>query len=339
MRPAQLVDPAAPQDSVPPVVLLGSEGVMGAMHARIFRYFGVEPMRVDPVLADNGHDQLHELDWSQAIVDVCTPTATHVTCLAEMYELGARQFIVEKPAALDANSWRKQLQAMPDARVFVAHNYLFSQAFRILQQECSDPIAVSSVFHKDRRADDARGRGAGPDGQLPNVLLIEGPHQFAMALGLIPNLAVTSSRQFLRGRSPAQPAAAAAATVTLRNPDGIVATVHTNLRAPRSRVLRITERDGRMLEARFAISSDLRSTVIERRAGQRRVLYDGPDNMLAATLHAALVSVPTDSIPPHASAGFAELVLQRIDAALQSLPWESAAIAGQRRRGDYHHEQ
>lgn len=318
-RPLVQYEPVALDGSLRRVVLLGSEGVMGRMHARIFDDFGVEVIRVDPVLAGNGAHRLRDLDWSHTAVDICTPTATHVSCMAQMYEVGARQFIVEKPAALDAASWRSQVQAMPHASIFVAHNYLFSQAFRILREELSDPVAVSSVFHKDRCADDARGRGAGPDGQLPNVLLIEGPHQIAMALGLIPSLTVAASRQFLNGRGPAHPSAPAAATVTLRNPAGVVATVHTNLRAPRKRVLRVAERDGRVIEARFATGPDLRATVIERWDGQRKVLFDGPDNMLAATLHAALVGLPTGSIAPQASSTFATAVLQRIDAALQAL--------------------
>lgn len=300
------------------VVLLGAFGVIGRMHARIYKALGMSITPVDPIAGPNYRRSLDSIDWSDTIVDICTPTAIHTSCLEQMYALGARHFVVEKPAATDAPSWRAQVSAMPDAQIFVVHNYLFSDAFRICRDMISEPVEISTIFNKDRTADDARGRGAASDGQLAHVLHIEAPHQFAMALALVPDLQVLWSDQFVfGGRRASEQATPVAASVMLRNSAGQHVTLRTHLRKPMQRVLRVTEWDGRAVEVRFPTTSDQRATVIERQVdGEITTVFDGRDDLLAATLHSAVTSLRRGEIPWEASASFAESVLERIDQSL-----------------------
>ena len=297
------------------VVLLGALGVIGKMHARIYQALGMSITPIDPIAGADYRRDLDSIDWSDTIVDICTPTATHTSCLARMYALGARHFIVEKPAAADALSWRGQVSVMPDARIFVVHNYLFSRAFRICRDMISQPVEITTIFNKDRTADDARGRGAGSDGRLAHVLHVEAPHQFAMNLALVPDLHVLTSDEFVfGGRRAAERDTPVAASVALRNNAGQHALLRTHLRKPIQRVLRVTEWDGRAVEVRFPTTSEQRATVTERHVdGRTTTVFDGRDDLLAATLQSAVTSLRRGEIPWEASASFAEAVLERID--------------------------
>lgn len=304
------------QGPVARIVLLGAHGVMGRMHAAVYQEMGVAVAPVD-IAVDRG-PRLSEIDWYETVLDVCTPTATHADCLWRAYELGARRFIIEKPAATDSATWRAVVDSMPEAQLFVVHNYLFSKAFRIVRERLRDPVWFSTVFNKNRAIDDQRGRGAGPDGRLADVLLIEAPHQFAMLLGLDPDLRVISGDRFGVGRSTTEPGALSAASVEFENTTGVSAQLNTDLRRRRERVLRVRERDGCLIEAHFPINSELESTVLTRRpGGATQVVFEGRDDLLAATLAAALRAMESGSIPWEASAPFALSVLERIDDALE----------------------
>jgi predicted dehydrogenase len=311
------------------LAVLGSCGVIGTVHARIYRALGISVTPVDPITGAEYQRALDIIDWSDSIVDICTPTATHTSCLAEMYALGARRFIVEKPAATDAASWRAQVAAMPDAQIFVIHNYLFSRAFRICHDMIGEPVEISTTFSKDRTADDARGRGAGPDGRLAHVLHVEAPHLFAMILALAPDLQVLTSDQFvLGGRRESEPDAPVAASATLRNDAGQHAMLRTHLRKPLYRVLRVTEWDGRTVEVRFPTTSEQRATVIERHIdGRTTTVFDGTDDLMAATLRSAVTSLRRGEIPWQASASFAESVLERIDQSMAHHPDKVPSLA------------
>jgi predicted dehydrogenase len=300
------------------VVLIGAFGFIGKVHARIYRALGMSVTPIDPIAGTESHRGLDRINWSDTIVDICTPTATHTSCLAQMYALGARHFVVEKPAATDAASWRAQVAAMPGARIFVVHNYLFSRAFRICRDMISEPVEISTTFSKNRTADDARGRGEGPDGRLAHVLHVEAPHLFAMTLALAPNLQMLTSDQFvLGGRRPSERGAPVAASATLRNSAGLHAILRTHLRKPIHRVFRVTEWDGRTVEVRFPTTSAQRATVIERHVdGRTTTVFDGTDDLMTATLQSAVTSLRQGEIPWEASASFAESVLECIDNAM-----------------------
>jgi predicted dehydrogenase len=300
------------------VALLGALGTIGRVHARIYQALGVSITPVDPAAGTDYRRGLDSIDWADTIVDICTPTATHTSCLAQMYALGARRFVVEKPAATDAHSWRTQVAAMPGAQIFVVHNYLFSRAFGICRDMISQPVSISTIFNKDRTADDARGRGAGPDGQLAHVLHVEAPHQFAMVLALIEDLHVVWTDQFVfGGRGASEQAAPVAAAVTLRSGAGALGALRTHLRKPTYRMLRVIEWDGRTIEVRFPTTMELRATVIEHHVdGRSRTVFDGRDDMLAVTLQAAVTGLRRGEVPREASASFAESVLELIDQSL-----------------------
>ncbi|MGE3655627.1 MAG: hypothetical protein AB7G47_02385 [Mycolicibacterium sp.] len=206
---------------------------------------------------------------------------------------------------------------MPDARIFVVHNYLFSQAFRLCREMMVEPIEISTIFNKDRLVDDENGRGACPAGRLAHVLHIEAPHQFAMALALAPDLEVLGSDHFAFGGRSAHHPTPVAASVMLRNKAGKYATLRTHLRKPLQRTLRVTEWDGRIIEVRFPTYQQPRSVVLDHAVdGRTTKVFDGRDDMLSTTLRSALKCLRHGEIPWEASASFAESVLERIDQSL-----------------------
>lgn len=288
------------------------------MHGAIYRRLGAEVIPVDPAIP--GSPDIRALKWDDIVVDVCAPTAVHTECVMYAYRLGARRFIVEKPAAPDAQSWDELLVNVPDAEIFVVHNYLFSRAYRLCRDLLVDPVEVITVFNKDRAADDNRGRGAGPDGRLPHLLLVEAPHQFSILLDLFPDLRVRTTSYRVAGGRAADRHAPIAGRVTLADPGGRHAVLHTSLRQRRLRVVRVHERDGRTLTVRFPVTADQISRVIEHRPdGTAHVLLEGVDDLLATTLRAALHAFRTGEIPRLASTAFARSVLECIDQARQPL--------------------
>jgi len=316
------------------VVLAGARGAAGRMHERIHRSLGSTVVAFDvsgpPPLA--GH--LRRVPWGDAIMDICTPTAAHAQSMEWGYARGIRRFLVEKPAAASLAEWRRLLVQMPDIQTFVMHPYVYSESFRIATQAVPAPTEVTTTFDKDRESDDLMRRGAGPDGRLPHLFQVEAPHQFAMALAVLPGVQVMSAEVDQRGARGAEPDVPVAGRVTLRDPhptrDGDVRVVHltTDLRAPRRRALRLRDRDGREAVVDFSTTSDLIGRVwVRDRDGESRLVFEGTDDLLRNTIVTATESFRRGTIPVGGSAEFAAAVLGGIDEAIAYSSGSSSAAA------------
>jgi predicted dehydrogenase len=258
--------------------------------------------------------ELESLPWSDAVVDVCTPTAVHTESIRWAYGLGARRFLVEKPAADSYVDWRACLLDTPDALIFVAHSYMFSQAFEVMFDACPVVTSVSTAFDKDRAADDRRLRGADAGGRLADVMQIEVPHAFSMVLAIQPALELASSRYTAFGERGPGSHEPTRCEVHFSHPTLSSVVVTSDLRAPRRRLLEVHGDDGRRVCGDFPLSAASpasRVVVIDHRQ-RATTLLDGPDDLLRSTLVAGLAALHAGSVPWLASAQFAALVLARI---------------------------
>src|SRR5262245_39861807 len=178
---------------LPVVVLAGALGAAGRMHALVHRSLGHPLVEFDPSGPPPSRAALRRIPWDEVILDVCTPTSVHATSMAWGYARGVRRFLVEKPPAASLAAWQTQLASMPDAQIFVVHPYLYSRAYLAALDAGPGVTGLSTTFNKDRAADDAAGRGAGPDRRLPHLFQVEAPHQFAMLLAVVPGLRVSTA--------------------------------------------------------------------------------------------------------------------------------------------------
>jgi predicted dehydrogenase len=295
------------------VVLVGARGFIGRLHAEIYRSLGVRLVEFD--IADHRtHAALDDVPWSEAIVDVCTPTAVHTESIRWGYARGARRFLVEKPAARHYVDWRACLLDVPDAQIFVGHSYMFSRTFEVMFDACPTIVSMSAAFDKDRAADDARLRGADADGRLADVLQIEVPHAFAMVLSVQPALELCSAgytRYGERGPGSIEPTSCEARFTHRTLPDVVVT---SDLRAPRRRLVELHGDDGRRILGYFPLSAAAPDSLVYRvdAGGRKTTLLEGHDDLLRTTLAAGLDAMRTGSVPWLASAQFAGIVLARI---------------------------
>lgn len=310
------------------VVLLGSKGAAGKMHAQAYQHLNVTVRGFDIVDGPISEADILSVNWPEVIVDVCTPTITHVESLTWAYALGARKFILEKPAAYSNAEWRGVLPALPGALIFAVLPYLFSKAFQCAVDLVPDVVEVDCVFNKDRALDDARRRGADISGILPHALQIEGPHQMAMLLAISPTLAVSQVHCVSRGARGASPRVPLDCSVTMT--DSVVrrATLNTDLRAPRERRLQLVGKSGHSVNVHFSTSSELEARV-ERQigSGPAEVVWSGRDDILQRTLAAALASINAGTIPWEASAAFSSIVLAALDNATTRLTAEPELLS------------
>ena len=304
--------PHAGQFSAGRVVVLGAAGVAGKLHLGIWNSLSnLAVFAVDPTA---GLVIPQNFQWDDAIVDVCTPTATHDESMVEAYAKGARRFIVEKPAAASEAAWNGLLARLPGARIACVHQYLWSVAFRTARDLAGPVATFASAFDKQRAADDQRGRGAHACA-LAHTLQVEAPHQFAMALAVEPDLNVERTLITRRGLRGTDPTAATAAIVDL-SAGPVRARIGSDLRAPKRRTLSLRNQNGVEIEARFA-SSTLEAAVYADAGRGQRLVWEGVDDALRENLTAALSALSTDSaLPDELSARFAGRVLNRIDHAI-----------------------
>jgi hypothetical protein len=310
------------------VILLGSKGAAGTMHAQAYQQLNVVVKGFDIVDGPISEADILSVDWPEVIVDVCTPTITHVESLTWAYALGARKFILEKPAAYSNAEWRGVLPMLPGALIFVVLPYLFSKAFQCAVELVPDVVEVDCVFNKDRALDDARRRGADISGILPHALQIEGPHQMAMLLAISPTLAVSQVHCVSRGARGASPRVPLGCNVTMM--DSVVrrATLNTDLRAPRERRLQLIGKSGHSVSVYFSTNSKLEARVEHQiGSGPAEVIWSGRDDILQRTLAAALASINAGTIPWEASAAFSSLVLAALDSAMARLTAESELLS------------
>jgi hypothetical protein len=300
-----------PRDEL--VVLVGARGVIGRLHAEIYRSLGVRFVEFD--IADPWAEAaLDDVPWPEAIVDVCTPTALHTESIRWGYARAARRFLVEQPAARSYVDWRACLVDVPDAQIFVSHSYMFSRTFEVMFDACPTIASMSAAFDNDRAADDARLRGADADGRLADVMQIEVPDAFAMALAVQPALELRSARYTRygeRGPGSIEPTSCEA-QFTHRTLQDVVVT--SDLRAPRRRLVELRGDDGRRVLGYFPLSAAAPDSVVYSvdARGRTSTLYDGHDDSLRAALLAGLFAMRTGSVPWLASAQFAATVLARI---------------------------
>jgi predicted dehydrogenase len=300
------------------LVLVGAHGFIGRLHAEIYRSLGIEVIEYDS--ADPlTQVELDAIAWSDAIVDVCTPTAVHTESIRWAYAHGARRFLVEKPATRTYVDWRACLLDVPDAQIFVGHSYMFSRAFEVMFDACPTVASMGAAFDKDRAADDARLRGADADGRLADVFQIEVPHAFAMVLSVQPALELTSARYTRygeRGPGSIEPTSCEARFTHRTLPDVVVT---SDLRAPRRRLVQLQGDDGRRILGYFPLSAASPDCAVYSvdAQGRKTTLLEGRDDLLRATLVAGLEAMRTGSVPWLASAQFAGVVLARIAEAVR----------------------
>jgi predicted dehydrogenase len=300
------------------LVLVGARGFIGRLHAEIYRSLGIELIEYD--IADSSPQaELDAIAWSEAIVDVCTPTAVHTESIRWAYAQGARRFLVEKPAARTYVDWRACLLDVPEAQIFVGHSYMFSRTFEVMFDACPSVVSMRAAFDKDRADDDARLRGANADGQLADVFQIEVPHAFAMVLSVQPALELTSAqytRHGERGPGSIEPTSCEARFTHRTLPDVVVT---SDLRAPRRRLVELDGDDGRRILGYFPLSGASPACAVYSvdARGRKSALLEGRDDLLRATLVAGLEAMRTGSMPWLASAQFAGVVLARIAEAVR----------------------
>jgi predicted dehydrogenase len=301
------------------IVLVGARGFIGRLHAEIYRSLGLPVFEVDVGEAAPTPAQLDAVPWPDVIVDVCTPTAVHTESIRWGYALGARRFLVEKPATRNYVDWRACLLDVPDAQIFVGHSYMFSRAFEVMFDACPAIVSMTAAFDKDRADDDARLRGADSAGRLADVFQIEVPHAFAMVLAVQPALELRSATYTRYGeRAPGsiEPTSCEARFTHRTLPDVLVT---SDLRAPRRRLLELRGDDGRRVFGYFPLSAAAPDCLVYsvEANGRKTTLVEGPDDLLRATLVAGLAAMRSGSVPWLASAQFAGVVLARIADALR----------------------
>jgi predicted dehydrogenase len=303
-------------------VLTGARGAAGRMHGRIHQALHHKFVEFDIRQAPPPGRVLRQVPWDEAIMDICTPTAAHPHSMSWGYARGVRRFLVEKPAAPSLADWQRQVATMRDAQIFVLHPYLYSKSYRIATEAVTAVNELTTTFDKDRRVDDAMGRGASPDGRLPHLFQVEAPHQFAMAQAAVPDLRVATAEIAERAPRGTAPDAAVAGRVTLRDPGDREVRLSTDLRAPRRRTLRLRDRDGGQAVVRFPTGSDLVARVwTTGRDGHPELVFEGVDDLLRNAIVAATESFRQGAVPEEASPRFAAAVLGHIDEAIGLSEW------------------
>ena len=300
------------------LVIVGARGFIGRLHAGIYRSLGIEPVEYD-IAGSLTRSELDAIAWSEAIVDVCTPTAVHTESIRWAYERGTRRFLVEKPAARTYVDWRACLLDVPGAEIFVGHSYMFSRTFELMFDACPTVASMRAAFDKDRAADDARLRGADADGRLADVFQVEVPHAFSMVLSVQPALELTSARYTgygERGPGSIEPTSCEARFTHRTLPDVVVT---SDLRAARRRLVELEGDDGRRILGYFPLSAASPECAVYSvdAQGRKTTLFDGCDDLLRATLVAGLEAMRTGSVPWLASGQFAGVVLARIAEAVR----------------------
>jgi hypothetical protein len=284
------------------------------MHRAIYEDLDIPVIAVDTASESMARWKL-PTRWEDLIVDICTPTATHVESLRWAYQRGARHFIVEEPCAESGEEWRRQLSTMPAARIFVIHNYLHSSAFRIGIHEVGEITRIWTEFNRQRGVDDSEGRGAA-NGRLPHLMQVEAPQQLAMLHAIAPSLKIADvavSRYGMRRQNEMGPISG---SVVLTSATVEHAEVRTSVRADSQRTLFMANDVGQYVQCQFPTSRDLHVTVLRGRGSDEpEIVFSGRDDMVHRTLITALDSFRSGFIPLEASAGFASIVLDSIDEA------------------------
>jgi predicted dehydrogenase len=316
------------------VVVLGACGAIGRMHTDIYRSLGIRMIELDIAMPALTSKELAQIPWSEAIVDVCTPTAAHTESVRWAYRYGARRFFVEKPVAGSYVEWRSCLLEASDALIFVGHSYMFSRAFEMVFETCPTPRSIRATFDKDRAADDLRLRGADQAGQLPDIFEIEVPHPLAMVLAIEPALQLVSANYTRLGERAPSAIAATSCEARLAHSRLTDVVVTSDLRAPRQRRLELRLDDAQRVVADFPLSGRSSVSYVYRIGPRRRVktLYRGPDDLLRAVLTASLEALAEARVPWLASAQFAALAVARMVQArrLATTTSGSAASVGPR---------
>jgi predicted dehydrogenase len=169
-----------------------------------------------------------------SVVHICTPVGTHVSVLAQAMELGAEQFIVEKPLASDRAqlaALRSLLASRPDVDVVPVAVWPHAisvdavrDAIEAAPRETANSIALEMHQHKDRREDARRGRGGSA-----SVFDVEVPHMILLArhlLGPVKRSSVDVRWDALQ--------TVVACTIRLHHHDA-TSTLHSSLDAPERR--------------------------------------------------------------------------------------------------------
>ena len=126
--------------------------------------------------------QVIELRQPEAVIDICTPTATHREIIEKMADAGFNRFLVEKPLVTTADDldWIRS----KNIHVAIMQNYMFSQATKrtldLIRTSEIVPKSMVSIFCKDRIHESIMKRGFKGD-EPPHVFTIEIPHQLYLA--------------------------------------------------------------------------------------------------------------------------------------------------------------
>lgn len=304
------------------IVLIGSEGRAGLLHSRVHCANGHRLHRVDPKLGDS--ERALELALADSpgdkIVDICTPTDSHVDMMLRAHALGATKFVVEKPAAMSTGEWREARREVADADIFVVQNYLFSTVFAELRNMIrTRGLAIRQVrsrFDKDRRRDSANGRGADRNGVLPHVFRVELPHQLYLAnalLGPLDVMAAAAQPMNLDGHTYADHGAG---SIRLEGPSG-TAELESNLARPPARWVVAECADRSKVTMSFGVGDHESTLRLQGPTGQGEVLIVQAEDNLQRTLGAAVtLFCAGHPVPAEASALSADVVMRQIDSAL-----------------------
>lgn len=129
---------------------------------------------------------MQKTNITNVILDICVPTEIHYDTIIDLFNHGAKKFIVEKPLTNNLAT-AKKLAELP-VLICVVENYLFSETTRMLNAIIAlrdlKIRKIISNFSKNRRKDSLRKRGF-VGNSPPHIFTIEAPHQIALILDFI----------------------------------------------------------------------------------------------------------------------------------------------------------
>ena len=311
------------------IVLIGSRGRAGMYHKKIYTELSIKDIKEVDIGVPNTYSSLNELvqkyPLERSVIDVCTPTSTHVEIIRKAYDHGARRFVVEKPAAFNLAEWRKLVEETTDAQYFIIHNYLYSTAFKYARKFIAKNkwkvVNIHSTFSKDRTKDSISNRGVSESGIHPHIFQIEMPHQISLAIAVLGPIEVTNANCYLEILGNQNLPSLGHGMVKAKNLEGSTAELHTNLQGETTRSLIIYRNTGESLQIQFATDINLHSKVtMVTDYSSSKLLFDGYDNSLKNSINCALLTLNKNKdIPWQSSVKFASSILQNIDQAI----WQS----------------
>ena len=162
------------------VIIVGSMGKAGLLHYNSYKKIkkNINIYFVDKRMSNNTYGSVKEvidnnnLDVKKVILDICTPKEEYHKIIENSYNLGIRNFIVEKPFVVKKDFFNKY----KNINVVMVENYLFSKITKkILKYINGNKVdKIYGNFSKNRMKDSLNRRGMSKN--ITTNFEIEMPH-------------------------------------------------------------------------------------------------------------------------------------------------------------------